>query len=275
MRVAVMVACYNRKELTKRCLNSLKNQLLEITDKQFDLYVYDDGSTDGTYEMLIKEFPEVFVIQGKGNAYWCRSMYYLMTAAVDKQYDFYMMINDDVYFYLNAISKMFDTYSKAKGKCGVVGTFQSADSHEQSYGGRDQQEHLLVPNGDIQQCEWADWNCFLIDSYVVNQVGLIDKHYRHAWGDFDYDFRMRKKGIPIYETAEYIGECELNTRVNTYRDNTIRRGIRLKKLFSPKGLPFTSYLRYNIKIKGIQGFLIAIYGYCSLIGYIVMGKEIS
>lgn len=54
MQVAILAACYNRKELTKRCLNFLTRQFAAVTDKQFDLYVYDDGSTDGTCEMIEK-----------------------------------------------------------------------------------------------------------------------------------------------------------------------------------------------------------------------------
>lgn len=273
MQVAIMVACYNRKELTKRCLDSLKNQVVG-KDNQFDIFVYDDGSTDGTYEILVKEYPYVNLIRGKGGAYWCKSMYFLMDIAVKKNYDFYMMINDDVYFYTEAIEKMFQAYYAAGKNCGIVGAFQSASSRECTYGGRDQQANLLSPNGQIQQCMWADWNCFLIDAEVVRKMGIIDGKYKHAWGDWDYSYRMIKNGFFIYETADYIGECEVNSTKNTYRDSTLGRGTRLKKLFSPKGLPFASYMRYNIKIKGIKGFLISIYVYCSVVWYILMGKDI-
>lgn len=274
MRTAIMLACYNRKELTKRCLNSLKDQLVAMGDEQFDIYVYDDCSTDGTYEMLMEEFSQVSVIRGKGSAYWCRSMYCLMKTTTQKKYDFYMMINDDVFFYTDAVGIMFDTYRKAGKGCGVVGAFRSAYSKEGTYGGRNQQMKLLTPNGQIQQCIWADWNCFLVDANVVAEVGIIDGKYQHAWGDWDYAHRMIRKGFTIYETVDYIGECEVNSKENTYKDNTLKRSIRLKKLFSPKGLPFASFMRYNIKIKGILGFFISIYGYCSIIGYIIMGREL-
>lgn len=274
MRVAVMVACYNRKELTQRCLESLKKQLSEIAEKKFDIYVYDDGSTDGTYEMLLEKFPEVFVIRGKGNAYWCRSMHYLMKTAVDKKYDFYMMVNDDVYFYAGAIKTMFQSYREINEGCGIVGAFKSAYSKKGTYGGRNRQMELLTPNGKLQQCIWADWNCFLICADVVKKTGMIDGKYQHAWGDWDYVYRMIKKGFPIYETADYIGECELNASENTYRDSRLKKSLRLKKLFSPKGLPFYSYMRYNVRIKGFIGFFIAIYGYCTIIGHILLGKAL-
>lgn len=274
MRVAVMVACYNRREVTKRCLHSLNNQIDAIQDKKFDIYVYDDGSTDGTYEMLMQYFPQLFVVRGNGNAYWCKSMHYLMNKATKKKYDFYMMINDDVYFYADAVKNMFKSYDNADGGCGIVGAFKSTHSQKGTYGGRNHQKELLMPNGKLQQCTWADWNCFLIDADVVKKVGILDGKYQHAWGDWDYDYRMLKKGFPIYETADYIGECELNSKKNTYADNALSRKIRLKKLFSTKGFPFASFMRYHIKTKGINAFFSALYGYCSVIWYILMGKEL-
>lgn len=272
MRVAIMVACYNRKELTKRCLGSLKNQVVG-KGNQFDIYVYDDGSTDGTCEMLEEEFAFVQIIRGKGSAYWCKSMHHLMKTASEKNYDFYMMINDDAYFYTDAVEKMFRTYDKVNKSCGIVGAFQSSISGKGTYGGRDQQMSLLMPNGQIQQCIWADWNAFLIDANVVKKTGIIDGKYQHAWGDWDYSYRMTKKGIPIYTTAEYIGECEVNSVENTFRDSALKRGVRFRKLIAPKGLPFYSYTRYHVRTKGIAGFFIAIYGYFSIAAYILFGKD--
>lgn len=275
MKVAVMLACFNRKEMTQRCIVGLKNQFTQHQDKEIDIYVYDDKSTDGTVEMLKREFPEIIIFEGNGQTYWCKSMYCLMKNAVEKQYDFYLMINDDVEFYDDAIEIMFNSYNFAKQTCGIVGATQSAVSGKITYGGRNKQEHLLIPNGNIQRCIWANWNCFLIDNKTLNKVGIIDGKYKHSWGDFDYSHRMYKLGIPIYEASHYIGVCESNSNDKTYKDKRLSRKERLKKLFSPKGMPFSSYLRYNLKTKGLIGGIISIYGYCSIIAYILMGKEIK
>lgn len=274
MRIAVLLACYNRKELTQRCLNSLQDQFVSMNDKQFDVYVYDDCSTDGTYEILMTQFPQVSVIRGKGNAYWCKSMHYLMKIAVEKEYDFYMMINDDVYFSANAVKQVFDSYNKAGKSCGVVGALKSAYSQKCTYGGRNQYMELLTPNGQMQQCIWANWNCFLIDANIVKKVGIIDGKYRHAMGDWEYSHRMIKRGFSIYITADYIGECENNSEKGTYRDESLKKRERLKKLFSPKGIPFGSYLRYTVKVEGVFGFFWALYKYCGEICNILLsGKQ--
>lgn len=276
LRVAIMTACYNRKENTERCLLTLQKSLKKENDKQFDIYVYDDGSTDGTYEMLRNKFPAVNVIRGSGNAFWCNSMYQLMKQAAGLNYDFYMMVNDDVTFYPDAVGTMFGSYHQAECSCGIVGATRSSLTGEMTYGGRiENNGPLLGPNGKIEKCIWADWNCFLIDRRVVESIGIIDGKYQHAWGDYDYDFRMKKNNIPIYVAVKYVGECEMNSNEGTYMDHTLGRKERLKKMFSPKGMPFYSYLRYNVKINGIWGALKSVYGYCSLIGYILLKRKIG
>lgn len=49
--IAAVVVTYNRKELLKKNIEALLKQ----TYKEFDIYIIDNASTDGTYE-YIKEY---------------------------------------------------------------------------------------------------------------------------------------------------------------------------------------------------------------------------
>lgn len=68
MRIAILLTCYNRKDKTYVCLNSLYKNISEYC--QFDIYLVDDGSTDGTAMMIAKDFPEVILIKGSGSLFW-------------------------------------------------------------------------------------------------------------------------------------------------------------------------------------------------------------
>ena len=46
--VSVLIPTYNRKELLKRAINSVLNQ----TYKNIEIYVTDNASTDGTFEVM-------------------------------------------------------------------------------------------------------------------------------------------------------------------------------------------------------------------------------
>ncbi|OIP97864.1 glycosyl transferase family 2 [candidate division WWE3 bacterium CG09_land_8_20_14_0_10_39_24] len=61
-QLTVVIVTFNVKELTRNCLNSLKN--LTIPAK---IIVSDNGSSDGTVEMVKKEFPNVLLLDNKYN----------------------------------------------------------------------------------------------------------------------------------------------------------------------------------------------------------------
>jgi len=65
--VYTIIPVHNRKEFTRNCLRSLQRQT--VSDR-LRIIVVDDGSEDGTDEMLAAEFPEVIVLRGDGNLFW-------------------------------------------------------------------------------------------------------------------------------------------------------------------------------------------------------------
>lgn len=275
MRIAAIMCSFNRKEYTKRCISQLIRSAERIRDCELTIYICDDGSADGTPQEIRSLYPKVRLLQSKGNLYWCKSMHLAMKKAVEEDHDFYLMVNDDVDFRENAIEVMLASYEAAQTVCGIVGSTKAVNGEQCTYGGRDRAEVLVIPNGRLQKCQWANWNCFLAGREVIQRIGIIDGKYQHAWGDYDYSYRMEKAGVPLYVAADYIGRCDKNPKTGTYRDHTLPRKERLKKFFSPKGMPFYSYMRYHI-IKCKDGHVVKyLLGYLSMIGYIVAGKELK
>ena len=71
MKVFVVTACHNRKELTSQ----LANTLLMQTYKDVVFLLVDDGSTDGTAEAVKNIFNNTIVLQGDGNLWWGGAMH--------------------------------------------------------------------------------------------------------------------------------------------------------------------------------------------------------
>jgi len=61
-KLSIVIVTFNVMELTRKCLNSLKD--LEISAK---IIVSDNGSSDGTVEMVKKEFPNALILDNKQN----------------------------------------------------------------------------------------------------------------------------------------------------------------------------------------------------------------
>ncbi len=263
IRIAAIITCFNRIAFTKRCVEQLLNESKRLSHISLDFYIWDDGSTDGTAEAVSSISDSIKVFRGPGNYYWSKSMFFAMKEALKSDYDFYLMVNDDVDFYQNALEIMLNSYHLAKRKCAIVGTTQF--NNEFSYGGRDNKFSVIVPSDELKECYYANWNCFLIDRYVVDRVGLISPKYRHSGGDSDYSCRMRRAGIPQYVATQFVGICQNDHDDPPYYDPKLSVYERLRALFSPKGKPFGSYLRFHWVDKRFKGILIAIYMYTLLI----------
>lgn len=275
MKLAVLLTCYNRKEKTLNCIKKLLPQL-ERLNLEYKIYICDDKSTDGSYEALKELIPGHVVFQSTGNFYWSRGMCEVMLKAMEDSCDYYLMVNDDVDFFDDALEVMFSSYHKAGKNCGIVGSTVSKMDGRLTYGGRKGQNDSepISPKEPLQTCEYTNWNCFLIDKHVVEKVGCIDGKYQHGFGDYDYSLRMRKKNILIYVAKAIVGYCEKNSSKGTFYDDSLTRKQRIKCLFGPKGAPIYSYFRYHIKNEGIKKLPACIYGYGCYIVAILLRRQV-
>lgn len=257
-RIAVIIACYNRVDCTRQCIETLMRETRTLNAVSVTFYVWDDASTDGTADVIAELSGDIKLFQGPGDYYWSKSMYYALKEAVKSNYDFYLMVNDDVKFYPNAVEIMLDNYSKMGGKCGIVGSTQFEGGF--TYGGRDNKYNPIYPGDNIQKCYYANWNCFLIDRYVIDRIGLINPKYKHGSGDYDYSCRMNHNNMPQYVADRYVGECE-NDHYWGYFDKSLSIIKRLNILFSPKGWPLSDCFRLHWVDKRFKGLIIAVYSY--------------
>lgn len=270
IRLAVIMSCYNRRALSVRCINSLMRGAQNLKDLDAAFYIWDDGSTDGTADALEAISNRIRVYRGPGLYYWSKSMHSAMLEAVKDDYDLYLMVNDDVNFADNSLSVMLDSYKKSGGNCAIVGSSQFRDCF--TYGGRDRYYNGIAPGDKLIECVYADWNCFLVDRYVINKIGIICGKYEHAWGDYDYSARLNRNNIPQFIATEYVGECEDDHAVPKYLDPKRRLGDRLRHLFSPKGEPIYSFFRFHWVDKRFKGIIIAVYSYIVMISRVVFLK---
>lgn len=230
--IAVLITCHNRKEKTMQCLKLLFNQKGLGHEYNIEVFLVDDGCTDGTSDSIRAQYPEVNIIQGNGNLYWNRGMYLAWeTAASAKEFDYYLWLNDDTYLFDNAILTLFQSsYNKSI----ITGTTQSQISHIPTYGGYiSRYNHLIFPNGVYQQCNYTNGNCVLIPKYVFKQVGNLDPLFHHALGDFDFSLRAIKMGIDIYVAPHFIGFCELHLEIPNWLNRKYNLFVRLKYLYQP------------------------------------------
>ena len=135
--LAILLTVFNRKAKTLQCLQNLYAQL-PIEGYTVDVYLTDDGCTDGTPEAVKELFPAVNIIHADGNLFWNRGMYRAWSRAAEtKDYDYYMWLNDDTTIRPDALGVLLQTSVACENKCIVVGTTCATGNPATiTYGGR-------------------------------------------------------------------------------------------------------------------------------------------
>ena len=272
--VAILMTCYNRENLTRRCIKSLKRSADKQNIYSVDFYVVDDGSTDGTSKILDEEFPFVIHLHGNGNVFWNGGMYYAFKEAVKKGYDFYLWVNDDVEFYDRTLEKLISLYNSLEEKtCIITGYTYDKNEKVVTYGGQRLKSkifpldlHMILPTNKIQKCDSMHGNCVLIHKSVVEVIGIIDNYYTHGFGDVDYGLSATKNGIPIYLSNFAVGKCDKNpnsNRKNTYKNKKLIERFRIMNSWRHR--PVKDWLHFTKKFGGKFWFLRFIAPYLKLL----------
>lgn len=238
MTISVLLTVHNRKKTTINCLSILYGLSLP-QNCSIKVYLTDDGSTDGTRDEVLKNFPDVHIIKGDGNLYWNRGMYVAWEeAAKVKDYDYYLWLNDDTFLYKYSIQLLIEASTSKEDKAIIVGaTVDTATKHTPTYGGRIKGKGVAPAQGTLVAVDYFNGNVVLIPRSVYQALGNLDYYFTHSKGDFDYGLRAAKAGIRIYQVGMYVGECDVHPTLDKWCDPKVPFKDRWKMLHKPNGMP--------------------------------------
>jgi len=188
---------------------------------EYDIFLVDDGSTDGTGSKVRGSNPGIHVIEADGTLYWAKGMRLAWEmAATTKDYDFYLWLNDDLMLKPDAIVGLLADCEITNGV--IVGACADDESEMScSYGASDSRDVKITPNGQPQLATgWLNGNLVLIPRDVYKCIGMISAEYTHARADYDYAERLKKAGIPFYCSSRYVGICK-NDFADRMRNKTL------------------------------------------------------
>lgn len=273
MKVLAIFTCFNRKEKTKKCIETITTGNPEC---QFTFVVADDGSTDGTYEMLqdMQSAYSIHVLRGNGDWFYSGGMNAGMDYALQNlphDFDYLLMMNDDVEFFDKSIQSMISQSIQQKDAV-IVGAMCN-DGGTLSYG-----SVKYISGYKYRKMELSEWkapvdtfnaNCVLILYKAFEQVGAMDLYYRHSLGDFDYGLSLKQAGYLLYQSKEFVGKCNNNSNKGTWTDTSLSRIERIRKKENVKGAPTRQWFYF---LKKNFGFPAAVKGVVSPYIRILLGK---
>lgn len=112
-KISIIILNYNTEKLTRDCLNSLKKIEKEAS---FEVIVADNGSTDGSVEMIKREFPSVKIVENNANLGFAAGNNRARKFARGK---YVLFLNTDTIVYPNAI-KQTASYLDAHKDVGAI-----------------------------------------------------------------------------------------------------------------------------------------------------------
>ncbi len=252
-RLAVLVTTHNRRALTLRCLRALWSQE-RPPGLDFEVYLVDDASQDGTADAVAREFPAVHILHGTGKLFWCRGMRLAWRAAAREDPDFYLLLNDDTMMLPHALTSLFAAWSFPRpwpetGRPGkiVVGSCRDPQTGQRSYGGQRRpglHPGRLVPvppSAEINPCDTFESNLVLIPRDVFVRLGMLDD-FAHAMADTDYGLRAKQAGFPIVVAPGFLAECSSHHKPDPMPESSPFAGMMAR--MSRKSLPPGDWLKF-------------------------------
>jgi GT2 family glycosyltransferase len=213
MKIAAIIPTFNRRKELSDLLWMLGS--MDIPEEcQLDIICVVDGSTDGTTEMLTRDFPHVHIVKGTGNWWYTRSINEGFKYAERLNPELVLTLNDDIILYADYLENIVAAYRK-KSPDSVIGSISF--THDRP--------HLITNSGVKKRNKLLDktesyipflasvepsavtgtfetpvlpGRGMLIPWTVATDLNFFDENFVQYQSDFDFTLRALKAGFPVY-----------------------------------------------------------------------------
>ena len=210
--VWLLVPVHNRRTITKRCLTHLDGLGIRAWA---EVLVIDDGSIDGTLEMLREDFPWVRTVSGDGSLWWAGAMRLGMETALAAGAECVCWLNDDSLPEQGSLEHLVRLAVENKAVCG--GVCRTPDGAFVYSGGIMKHRWPRCaatspkPTEPPLPVEWLHGNMVAIPASVCGRIGIPDGSWiKHNFADVDFTLRAHRAGIPVLLVPAAVGVADRN-----------------------------------------------------------------
>ncbi len=195
MDVSIIIVNYNTKQLLSDCLKSIYERTKNI---EFEVIVSDNGSADGSIEMLKADFPQVILIENNANLGFGAANNRGLAVAKGK-YIFYL--NSDTILLNNAVKMFFDFWesSSEKESIGALGC-----ALQNSHGD-------TIHSGGNFPSYRRDFSNIIHDIYGFMKIAVLNKFFHKAIPEY-----KPQVSFEITDSIDYITGADLFLLNNEY-----------------------------------------------------------
>lgn len=264
MDISIIIINWNTRQLLLDCIDSVYRTVQLAT---FEIYVVDNGSSDGSVEAVRNAFPSVKVIANARNQGFAKAN----NIALRQMHGRYaVLLNSDTVLKDTSLETMLDFMDRhpGAGMCGPQ--LLNRDGSKQTSTGFFptllnefasktvvrllSKEHSLKvrhtdPEGSAapHQVEFIIGACMMVRKTALGKVGLLDEDFFFCYEEIEWCQRMLEGGWPVYhlpavEIFHYqkmsFAGINLKARAESWRS----RYIYFKKSLNLSGFSYASLI---------------------------------
>ena len=236
MDVSVIIVNWNTENLLRDCLTSVYEQTMNI---DYEVIVVDNGSTDGSTEMIKHNFPQVSLIQNKGNRGFAAANNQAIAMAQGR---YVLLLNSDTVVLNKAIEKTM-SFADVHPKAGAIGcrvlnpdgtmqltcfmfpsilnmllesTYLYKLFPKNRFFGRERMTWWL--RNDVREVDVVTGCFILVRREAIKQVGTMDESFFMYGEETDWCYRLKKNAwkvmfTPVGQIIHYGGQSTAKTPV--------------------------------------------------------------
>lgn len=203
MKLLVIIVTYNAMQWAERCFDSLRKSTLLP-----DVFVVDNGSTDGIQTYLQEHYPEVILYQSKDNLGFGKANNIGLQYALEKDYDNVYLLNQDAWVLPDTFEKLVDL-SQKNPEYGILSPFQmNADLYhiDQSFycnvlswksNSNIVNDLYNSDSKDVYSVPWVMAAHWFITKECISKVGGFSPTFHHYAEDVNYCDRLHFWGMKV------------------------------------------------------------------------------
>ncbi len=213
MKIAIVILNWNGRKLLEKFLPSV----VQFSEGQADIYVADNNSSDDSTKFLLKNYPQVEIVQNKTNGGYAKG-YNDALARINA--DVYALVNSDIEVTEGWLNPVIEEFKKNR-KTGIVQPklldFKDKSKFEYAGAGGGFVDFMGYPfcrgrifmelekdkgqYDDSANIFWASGACFFIRSEIYHQLGGFDEDYFAHQEEIDLCWRVQNEGMEV----RYVG----------------------------------------------------------------------
>lgn len=249
MKILAVVVTYNAMVWIDRCINSLL-----LSSVPLDIYLIDNGSTDGTQEYIHKHYPQIIFMQSRNNLGFGRANNLGLQYALECNYDYVYLLNQDAWVMPYTLERLI-VINQENPEYGVLSPFQlqgnglNMDVNFAMYVCSYKSNNSLINDlyfnriqevyeiSDVMAAHW------LISSDCLRRVGGFSPTFPHYGEDVNYANRVMYHGFKLGIVPSTTGVHDRESRKGFTLEQKRYRAylnalVTLSNVYKPETYPF-------------------------------------